>query len=77
MYFDVAIQDSALSVNRLLGITCTMQLKLLNALMAVGLAVAAGSAASQVTDKMIQSEATTRGESLTWGLSTDGQRYSR
>lgn len=43
-----------------------MQLKLLNALMAIGLA-AAGSAGAQVTDKMIQSEATANGNVLTWG----------
>ena len=52
-----------------------MQLKLLNALMAIGLA-AAGSAGAQVTDKMIQSEATTNGNVLTWGVNTQGQRYS-
>lgn len=43
-----------------------MQLKLLNALMAIGLA-AAGGAGAQVTDKMIQSEATANGNVLTWG----------
>lgn len=52
-----------------------MQLKLLNALMAIGLA-AAGSAGAQVTDKMIQSEATANGNVLTWGVNTQGQRYS-
>jgi len=52
-----------------------MQLKLLNALMAIGLA-AAGGASAQVTDKMIQSEATKNGNVLTWGVNTQGQRYS-
>jgi len=52
-----------------------MQLKLLNALMAIGLATA-GSAGAQVTDKMIQSEATKNGNVLTWGVNTQGQRYS-
>lgn len=51
-----------------------MQLKLLAALIAVGLAAAAAHA--QVTDKMIQSEATATGNVLTWGINTQGQRYS-
>lgn len=51
-----------------------MQLKLLTALIAAGLAAAAAHA--QVTDKMIQSEATAKGNVLTWGINTQGQRYS-
>src|SRR5437899_2220010 len=43
----------------------TMQLKLLPALIAVGLAAAAAQA--QVTDQMIKSEATAKGNVLTWG----------
>ncbi|MDN8618311.1 PQQ-dependent methanol/ethanol family dehydrogenase [Variovorax ginsengisoli] len=50
-----------------------MQLKLLAALIAAGLAAAAH---AQVTDKMIQSEATATGNVLTWGINTQGQRYS-
>ena len=52
-----------------------MQLKLLRALITIGLAATAA-AHAQVTDKMIQSEATTHGNILTWGLNTQGQRYS-
>jgi alcohol dehydrogenase (cytochrome c) len=52
----------------------TMQLKLLPALVAVGLSAAAAHA--QVTDQMIQSEATAKGNVLTWGINTQGQRYS-
>jgi len=51
-----------------------MQLKLLTALISIGLAAAAANA--QVTDKMIQSEATAAGNILTWGVGTQGQRYS-
>ncbi len=51
-----------------------MQLKLLPALIAVGLAAPAAHA--QVTDQMIQSEATAKGNVLTWGINTQGQRYS-
>ncbi|WP_218508490.1 PQQ-dependent methanol/ethanol family dehydrogenase [Variovorax sp. dw_308] len=51
-----------------------MQLKLLTALISIGLAAAGAHA--QVTDKMIQSEATATGNILTWGINTQGQRYS-
>lgn len=51
-----------------------MQLKLLTALSAVGLVAA--TAHAQVTDRMIQSEATAKGNVLTWGINTQGQRYS-
>jgi len=51
-----------------------MQLKLLTALIAAGLAAA--TAQAQVTDRMIQSEATSKGNVLTWGINTQGQRYS-
>lgn len=51
-----------------------MQLKLLPALIATGLAAAAAHA--QVTDQMIKSEATAKGNVLTWGINTQGQRYS-
>ncbi|MEP6723589.1 MAG: PQQ-binding-like beta-propeller repeat protein, partial [Variovorax sp.] len=50
-----------------------MQMKLLTALISIGLA---GAAHAQVTDKMIQSEATAGGNILTWGINTQGQRYS-
>ncbi|SFM03951.1 PQQ-dependent methanol/ethanol family dehydrogenase [Variovorax sp. OV329] len=51
-----------------------MQLKLSAALVAAGLAASAANA--QVTDRMIQSEATAKGNVLTWGINTQGQRYS-
>jgi len=55
-----------------------MHLKLLPLLMSVGLATLASGAAvaAGVTDPMIQAEATSTGNVLTWGLSTNGQRYS-
>jgi alcohol dehydrogenase (cytochrome c) len=51
-----------------------MRLKLLTTLIAG--AFAAGSASAVVTDKMIESEATSTGDVLTWGVNTQGQRYS-
>ena len=51
-----------------------MQLKLLTVLISAGLAASAAHAA--VTDKMIENEATATGNVLTWGLNTQGQRYS-
>lgn len=51
-----------------------MQVKLLSALIAA--AFASGAAHAVVTDAMIQSETTAKGEVLTWGLNTQGQRYS-
>ena len=51
-----------------------MQLKLLTALISIGLAAAGAHA--QVTDQMIQAEATATGNVLTWGINTQGQRYS-
>lgn len=50
-----------------------MQMKLLTALISIGLA---GAVHAQVSDKMIQSEATAGGNVLTWGINTQGQRYS-
>ena len=51
-----------------------MQLKLLPVLVSIGLASATAHAV--VTDKMIENEATAGGNILTWGLNTQGQRYS-
>ena len=54
-----------------------MQTRLLTMLVAGGLAAAFGPArADGVTDQMIQTEATTTGNVLTWGVNTQGQRYS-
>jgi alcohol dehydrogenase (cytochrome c) len=51
-----------------------MNLKLLPALIALGLAAAGSHAA--VTDQMIENDAKTPGDILSWGLGTQGQRYS-
>jgi alcohol dehydrogenase (cytochrome c) len=51
-----------------------MHLKLLTALVAA--TFAAGIAHAAVTDQMIEAEATATGNVLTWGLNTQGQRYS-
>jgi alcohol dehydrogenase (cytochrome c) len=51
-----------------------MNLKLLPALIALGLAAAGSHAA--VTDQMIENDAKTGGDILSWGLGTQGQRYS-
>jgi len=54
-----------------------MQPKLLTLMLAGALAGAASPAgAAGVTDQMIQAEATTTGNVLTWGVNTQGQRYS-
>lgn len=55
-----------------------MQSRLLTLTLAGGLATAFGAAgaAGGVTDQMIQSEATATGNVLTWGVNTQGQRYS-
>ena len=55
-----------------------MQSRLLTLAIAAGLAAAFGAAgaAGGVTDQMIQSEATSTGNILTWGVNTQGQRYS-
>ena len=54
-----------------------MQSKLLTLMIATGLASAFGAAAAAgVTDQMIQAEATATGNVLTWGVNTQGQRYS-
>ena len=55
-----------------------MQSRLLTLTIAGGLATAsiAAGAADGVTDQMIQSEATATGNVLTWGVNTQGQRYS-
>jgi len=54
-----------------------MQHRLSTLLVAAGLsALAVGAQADGVTDLMIQAEATTTGNVLTWGLNTQGQRYS-
>jgi alcohol dehydrogenase (cytochrome c) len=51
-----------------------MRLKLSTALVSAALASMAAHAA--VTDAMIEHEATANGDILTWGLNTQGQRYS-
>jgi alcohol dehydrogenase (cytochrome c) len=51
-----------------------MNLKLLPALIALGLA--ATGAHAVVTDQMIENDAKTPGDILSWGLGTQGQRYS-
>jgi alcohol dehydrogenase (cytochrome c) len=51
-----------------------MKLKLLPALIALGLAAA--SAHAVVTDQMIENDAKSPGDILSWGLGTQGQRYS-
>src|SRR5205814_6555002 len=51
-----------------------MQLKLTSVLVAAAFASTAAHAV--VTDSMIQSEATSTGNVLTWGINTQGQRYS-
>ena len=50
-----------------------MQAKLLTVLIGAAFASAAHAV---VTDAMIQSEATAKGDVLTWGINTQGQRYS-
>jgi alcohol dehydrogenase (cytochrome c) len=51
-----------------------MQTKLLTVL--IGAAFASAAAHAVVTDPMIQSEGTASGNVLTWGINTNGQRYS-
>ena len=55
-----------------------MQSRLLTLLIAAGLTATFGGAfaADGVTDQMIQGEATATGNVLTWGVNTQGQRYS-
>src|SRR4030095_5518876 len=53
-----------------------MQRKLSSLLVAAALATMAAATSAGVTDQMIQSEATTQGNVLPWGLNTQGQRYS-
>ena len=54
-----------------------MHSKLMTLMIAGGLATALGPVgAAGVTDQMIQTEATTTGNVLTWGVNTQGQRYS-
>ncbi len=56
-----------------------MQSRLLTLLIASGFAATFGTApagATGVTDQMIQTEATATGNVLTWGVNTQGQRYS-
>jgi len=50
-------------------------LKLLNVLIGLGLAAMAAQAAP-VTDQMIENDAKSTGDVLSWGLGTQGQRYS-
>ena len=51
-----------------------MQIRLMTALVALALGSVAGQAA--VTDQMIQNDAATGRDVLSWGLGTQGQRYS-
>ena len=51
-----------------------MQMKLLGVLMTAGFASITVQA--QVTDKMIETNAANTGDLLSWGLGTQGQRYS-
>jgi len=51
-----------------------MKLKTLSLLMAAGLASFAGHTA--VTDAMLANDATTTGDVLSWGMGTEGQRFS-
>ena len=51
-----------------------MRLKLLPLLLTVGLASLTAQAA--VTDQMIENDAKTTGDVLSWGLGTQGQRYT-
>ncbi|MEY4753015.1 MAG: hypothetical protein RJA44_690 [Pseudomonadota bacterium] len=53
-----------------------MQKKLLSLLVCAGLASMAAHAAAPVTDKMIDDDAKTTGDVLSWGMGTQGQRYS-
>ena len=54
-----------------------MHSKLMTLMIAGGLATALGPVgAAGVTDQMIQTEATATGNVLTWGVNTQGQRYS-
>ena len=54
-----------------------MHSRLPTLLVAAGLTAAIASAfADGVTDQMIQAEATSTGNVLTWGVNTQGQRYS-
>jgi len=51
--------------------------KLLNLMIGLGLAaMAAQAGAAGVTDKMIESDAKSTGDILSWGMGTEGQRYS-
>ena len=51
-----------------------MRMKMLSVLVTLGLA--AMSAQAVVTDKMIESDAKSTGDVLSWGVGTEGQRYS-
>ena len=51
-----------------------MRMKMLSVLVTLGLA--ALSAQAVVTDKMIESDAKSTGDVLSWGVGTEGQRYS-
>ena len=55
-----------------------MRLKLLATLMAVGMGVGVGHQAAQaaVTQEMLDNAATDTKEVLTWGMGTEGQRFS-
>ena len=53
-----------------------MKLKLLSLLVTIGCAAMATGAHAVVTDQMIENDAKTPGDVLSWGLGTQGQRHS-
>ena len=53
-----------------------MKLKLLSLLVTMGLAAMGAHTHAQVTDKMIDNDATSTGDVLSWGIGQQGQRYS-
>ena len=53
-----------------------MKLKLLSLLVTVSLASLGAQAATPVTDQMIENDAKSTGDVLSWGIGQQGQRYS-
>ncbi len=53
-----------------------MKLKLLGLLITLGLASLGAQAITPVTDQMIDNDATSIGDVLSWGIGQQGQRYS-
>jgi alcohol dehydrogenase (cytochrome c) len=54
----------------------TMKLKLLSLLVTLSLASMGAQAANPVTDQMIENDAASTGDVLSWGIGQQGQRYS-